>query len=190
MKPSKLGAVVVGFGAILIAATFAQAQVPPDAPKTCKNEVGSRYQNIPIEHINVGRGSMTANGNYLVNWTATAPGGKRSDGVCVIDSMYNVLRLSTTSGPEPGGSRLTPEDAMRACKNEAANRLRTVPISYIAVQTGSQSLDGSYVVDWQAQPPRAPRQSGSCDVAPNGKVRKLQIDRSSLGQPGPPAAGR
>jgi hypothetical protein len=181
--------VVAGVLTVLFTASVAQAEVPPDALTTCKNEVGARYQNIPIVNINVDRGSMTANGNYLVNWTATAPGGKHSSGVCVIDSLYNLLRFSTTSGPEPGGNRLAPEDAMLACKNDAANRLRTVPMSYITVETGSQSLDGSYVVDWQAQPPRAPRQSGSCDVAPNGKVRKFQVDRSSPGQPGPPAAG-
>ena len=193
MKHSRLPSAVAAIFAVLFVLStvhLAHAQVPVDVLKSCKNEVGARYLNIPMAYISVDRGSKTANGNYMVNWTTTAPGVKRSNGFCVIDPSYNVLRFETTGGAQPGsGSRLSPEDAMRICKNETADRLRTVPKAYITVQVGSQSLDGSYMINWQAKAPLGPRQSGSCDIAPNGKVRNFQYDRSSPGRPGAPGGG-
>jgi hypothetical protein len=175
---------------LLSAVHLAHAQIPTDVLKACKNEVGARYLNIPMAYISVDRGSTTANANYMVNWTATAPGGKQSKGFCVIDPSYNVLRFETTGGPAPGsGSRLSPEDAMRICKSEASNRLR-VGMTYITVQVGSQGLEGSYMISWRSQPPLGVRQSGSCDLAPNGKVRNFQFDRSSPGRPGAPGGGK
>ncbi len=167
---------------------LAQAQVPPDAIKSCKNEVAARYLNTPMAYISVDRGSRTSNGNYLVNWKNLPPGGKRSDGFCVVDSYNNVLRFEITGGATPGGGRLSPEDAMRICKDEAVVRLRT-PKSYITVLVGSQGLQGSYMINWQAKPPLGLRQSGYCDIAPNGKVQNFQFDRSSPGKPGIPGGG-
>jgi uncharacterized protein (UPF0212 family) len=185
MRPFLLRvAAVTGVCAVLLAVGAAQAQVPLDALKACKTEVGARYLNIPMAYISVDHGSTAANGNYLVNWTATVPGGKRSNGFCVLDPNLAVLRFEITGGPGPGSGRLPPENAMRVCKAEVERRLHTVPMSYITAQLGTQGVDGSYMINWQAQPPMAGQQSGFCDVAPNGKVRNFQFDRSSQGKPG------
>jgi len=171
--------------ATLLTAVVLQAQAPMDALKTCKNEVGARYLNIPMAYINVDRGSNAANGNYLVNWNTMPPNGRSSAGFCVIDRSWNVLRFETTSGPGPGGGGggggVSGDDAMRACKSEAANRLPSVPSVYITVTLGQRAPDGGYRVNWRAQPPMGMRRSGYCDVDRNARVRNFQYDNSSGG---------
>jgi hypothetical protein len=69
-------AVAAEFFVMVLAAGADQAPVPTDVLKSCKNEVGARYLNVPMACIIVDRGAKTANGNYLVNWTTKPPGGK------------------------------------------------------------------------------------------------------------------
>ena len=159
-----------------LAAGAAQEQTPTDVLKTCKNEVGARYLSVPMAYISVDRGSKTANGNYLVNWKTKPPEGKGSSGYCVVDPSFNVLRFETSSGPAPASAdaSVSPEDALRACKNEVAARLR-VPMAEIAVEQGEDTADGSYVINWREQRPGGVRRSGFCNVAPDGKVRDFHL---------------
>jgi hypothetical protein len=76
--------------AVLLAPGAAQEQIPTDVLKTCKNEVGARYLNIPMAYISVDRCAKTANSNYLVNWTTKPPTGAGSAGLCVVDPSFDV----------------------------------------------------------------------------------------------------
>jgi hypothetical protein len=180
-------AIAVEVLAVFLAAGAEQVQVPTDVLKTCKNEVGARYLNVPMAYINVDRGSKTANGNYLVNWTTKPPGGAGSVGFCVVDSSFYVLRFETTSGPQPGignAANVSPEDALRACKNEVADRLRTVPMAEITVERTSDAADGSYVINWRAQRPGGVKWSGFCNITPDGKIRDFHFDAPPAKPPG------
>ncbi len=187
VSPLRFPAVAVSV-ALLFPACALHAQAPIDILKTCKNEVGARYLNIPMAYINVDRGSKAGNNTYRINWTAKPPGGAESAGFCVVDTSYNVLRFETTAGPKPGdgggAGGISPEDAMRTCKNEAANRLRNVPMTYINVQRASNAGDGSYVINWWAQPPGSMRRSGFCNITQDGRVRDFQFDKASGNPPG------
>ncbi len=186
MKLSALRpAVVTAVLAALLGAGTANAQAPIDVLKTCKNEVGARYLNVPMAYIDVDRGSKTANKNYMVNWTAKPPGGQTSVGLCVVDASFNVLRFETTAGPKPGngGTNVFAEQAMRACKNEAAHRLRSVPMAYISADLASNAADGSYIFNWQSQPPGGVRQSGVCNVSLDGRVRDFKFDTTPASPP-------
>lgn len=171
---------VEGFAVLLAAgATQTPVQVPTDALKTCKNEVGARYLNVPMAYISVDQGSRTANGNYLVNWKTKPPGGAASVGLCVVDPAFNVLRFETTSGPQPGSDVLAnvlPEEALRTCKNEVADRLRTVLMADITVEQAGNAADGSYIINWRAQRPGGVKRSGFCHITPDGKVRDFHLD--------------
>ena len=185
----KFSALRPGVAAAVFVAAFtvgaAQAQAPIDVLKTCKNEVGARYLNISSAYIDVDRGSKTANKNYLVNWTAKPPAGQTSVGFCVVDASFNVLRFETTAGPKPGngGTNVFAEQAMRACKNEAAHRLRSVPMAYISADFARNAADGSYIFNWQSLPPGGVRQSGTCHVTPDGRVRDFTFDTTPAKPP-------
>src|SRR5271166_6414816 len=172
--------------AFLLATGAAEEQTPTDVLKTCKNEVGARYLNIPMAYISVDRGAKTANGNYLVNWTTKPPAGAASAGWCVVDPSFNVLRFETTSGPKPEvkPTTVSPEDALRLCKDEAAHRLRIVPMEDITVERGKDLADGSYVVQWKETARGGVGRSGSCVIAADGKLSKFQFDSPAAKPPG------
>jgi hypothetical protein len=171
-------AVAAAFFVIVLAAGAEQAPVPTDVLKSCKNEVGARYVSVPMADIGVDQGAKTANGNYLVNWTTKPPGGNGSVGFCVVDPSFYILRFETTSGPQPGSEevKVSPEDASRICKNQVADRLRSVPMEYITVERAKDSADGSYLISWKEQRPGRVGRSGLCTIAPDGRMRKLQFD--------------
>jgi hypothetical protein len=171
-------AVAAEFFVMVLAAGAQQMPVPTDVLKSCKNEVGARYASVPMAYISVDQGAKTTNGNYLVNWTTKPPEGKGSVGFCVVDPSFYILRFELTSGPEPGSGevKVSPEDALHICKNEVADRLRSVPMEYIAVERAKDSGDGSYVINWKEQlRGGGVGRSGSCTIAADGKVRKFQF---------------
>src|SRR5271165_676717 len=179
-------AVVFQILAFLLATGAAEEQTPIDVLKTCKNEVGARYLNIPMAYISVDRGAKTANGNYLVNWTTKPPAGGASVGWCVVDLSFNVLRFETISGPKPEvkPTTVSPEDALRLCKDEAAHRLRIVPMEDITVERGKDLADGSYVVQWKETARGEVGRSGACIIASDGKLLKFQFDNPPAKSPG------
>jgi hypothetical protein len=159
-------------------ATQMPVQVPTDVLKTCKNEVGARYLNVPMAYISVDQGSKTANGNYLVNWKTKPPEGKGSSGFCVVDPSFYVLRFEPTSGPLPGTAAvMSPEEALRICKDQAADRLRIVPMEDISVERGKDLADGSYLIHWTEKAQGGVGRSGSCIIASDGKVREFRFDK-------------
>jgi hypothetical protein len=179
-------AVAVGLFVMVLGAGAEETPVPADVLKSCKNEVGARYQNIPMAYISVDQGAKTANGNYLVNWTTKPPGGKGSVGICVVDPSFYILRFEATSGPQPGGElKVTPEAALRTCKNEVADRLRSVPMEHITVERANDAADGSYVIEWKEQlRGGGVGRSGSCTIASDGKVSKFRFDTAPAKSPG------
>ncbi len=183
MTPARLRfAVVVEVFAVLLAASAAQTQVqvPTDVLKTCKNEVGARYLNVPMAYISVDQGSKTANGNYLVNWKTKPPEGKGSSGFCVVDASFYVLKFETTSGPLPGNAVVIyPEKALRICKDQAADRLRIVPMEDLTVERGKDLADGSYVIHWAEKAQGGVGRTGSCIITSDGKVREFRFDKPS-----------
>ena len=68
------------------------------------------------------------------------------------------------------------EDALRTCKNAAADRLRIVPMADITVELASNAVDGSYIINWRAQHQGGVRRSGFCSITPDGKVRDFHFD--------------
>jgi hypothetical protein len=162
---------------VVVLAGAEQAPVPVDVLKSCKNEVGARYASVPMAYISVDQGATTANSNYLVNWTTKPPGGKGSVGFCVVDPSFYILRFEIISGPQPGNEDLTvsPDDALHICKNQVADRLRSVPMEYITVERAKDSADGSYVINWKEQRPGVVGRFGSCTIASDGKMRKFQF---------------
>ena len=185
MKLFPLRFAVAGLFVMVLPAWAQQAQVPMDALKSCKNEVGARYLSVPMAYISVDRGSKTANGNYLVKWTTKPPEGKGSAGFCVVDPSFYILRFETSSGPQPDSAQVnvTPEDALRICKNQVFDRLRSVPMEDITVERGKDSDDGSYVIDWKEKRHGVGR-SGSCTIASSGKVSKFQVESPPAKPPG------
>ena len=173
-------AFAVGICAVFLPLGAEEPQVPTDVLKACKNEVGARYLSIPMAYISVDQGSKTANGNYLVNWTTKPPGGQGSVGFCVVDPAFYVLRFETTTGPQPAAEvKATPEDALRICKNQVFDRLRSVPMEEISVERGKDAADGSYVINWKELRPGGGGRSGSCTIASDGKLSKFQFDNPS-----------
>ena len=173
-----------------LAAVFlatAAAQTPIDILKSCKNEVGARYLDVPMAYISVDQGSKTANGNYLVKWKTTPPEAKGSSGVCVVDPSFYVLRFETTSGPQPGNTqvKVSPEEALRTCQDKAAERLRLVPMEDITVERGKDLADGSYVIRWTEKAQGGVGRTGWCTIASDGKVREFRFDKPPAK---PPAA--
>jgi len=173
---------------VVLAAGAQQAPVPMDALKTCKNEVGARYLSVPMAYISIDRGSKTANGNYLVNWATKPAEGKGSVGFCVVDPSFYILRFETSSGPQPdsGQVRVTPEDALLICKNQVFDRLRIVPMEDITVEPAKDLAEDGYFIHWKEKTRGGVGRSGSCLIAPDGKVSKFELDNPSL----KPSGGR
>jgi hypothetical protein len=96
---------------------------------------------------------------------------------CRADFALNVGGLP----PQQSSSQSSPQDAMRACKNTAGERLPNVPLAYISVQRGSDTGNGRYMINFHAQPPRGPQTSGFCIVARNGHMDTFQFDSNSGG---------
>ena len=78
-----------------------------------------------------------------------------------------------------GGYGTSPQDAMRFCKNTAAERLPNVPLAFINVYRGSDTGNGSYMINFRAQPPNRRASSGFCIVARNGQMQNFQFDPGS-----------
>ena len=89
----------------------------------------------------------------------------------------------TTGMPATGGGGnyggTSPTDAMRLCKNTAGERLPQVPLAYISVYRGTDTGNGSYMINFRAQPPGARNSSGFCIVSKNGQLQNFQFDPGS-----------
>lgn len=79
---------------------------------------------------------------------------------------------------------VSPQEAQRACKNTAGERLPGVPLAYISVYRGTDTGDGSYMINFRAQPPNARSSSGFCIIARSGQMQRFEFDRNSGGNYG------
>jgi Protein of unknown function (DUF3011) len=77
------------------------------------------------------------------------------------------------------GGGTSPNEAMRWCKNEAGERMPSVPLVYISVSRGSDTGDGNYMINFRAQPPNARPSSGFCIIAKRGQLLRVQFDPGS-----------
>ncbi len=82
--------------------------------------------------------------------------------------------VSNSSGavPMPAAGAAS-EDALRACKNEVANRYTDVPMSQITVQAAAKSTLGVQLVNWSTSRGSA----GFCGVDSNNRVRDFRVER-------------
>ena len=68
---------------------------------------------------------------------------------------------------------------MQLCKDTASARLPNVPRAYIAVYRGTDTGNGSYMINFNAQPPNTRHASGFCIVSRNGQLQNFQFDPDS-----------
>jgi hypothetical protein len=70
--------------------------------------------------------------------------------LCHSLALAGSLFLATTAS-----AQTSPNDAMRTCKNTASERMPSVPLAFITVQRGSNTGNGSYMINFHAPPPPA-----------------------------------
>jgi hypothetical protein len=170
---------------------------PQNSPKgdmlACKNAVSARQPNVPLAFIQVDQ-PRTNGGSVLVNFRVQPPNGPRSSGSCDVFKNGRVNLQFNSGGGNAGGGYSggnagggsygsSPNDAMRTCKNTAGERLSRVPLAYISVTRGSDTGNGSYMINFRAQPPGGPNSSGFCIIAKNGQLQNFQLDPGSGGNP-------
>jgi uncharacterized protein (UPF0212 family) len=171
---------------LIVAAASASAQSSPqEAMRSCKNAVSARQPNVPLAFIQVDQ-PRTNGGSLLVNFRVLPPNGPSSSGSCDVFRNGRVnLQFNSSPGRPAGGGNggISPNDAMRSCKNTAGERLSRVALAYISVQRGSDTGNGSYMINFRAQPPGGPNSSGFCIIAKNGQTQNFQFDPGSGGNP-------
>jgi len=157
-----------------------------EAQRSCKNTAGERLPGVPLAYISVYRGSDTGDGNYMINFRAQPPNNRAASGFCIIARNGQLLRFQfdPNAGPNQGGGNfggISPQDAMRSCKNTAGQRLPQVPLAYISVYRGTDTGSGSYMINFRAQPPNARVSSGFCIIARSGQLQNFQFDSNPGG---------
>jgi hypothetical protein len=88
------------------------------------------------------------------------------------------------AGGGQGANQGNPNNALLLCKNTASQRLPGVPLAYISVYRGTDAGNGSYMINFNAQPPNARHASGFCIVSRNGQLQNFQFDPGSGGNQG------
>jgi len=84
-----------------------------------------------------------------------------------------VLALATAA---PADAQTSPSQALRTCKNEAGQRMQSVPLAYISVVRGSDTGSGSYMINFRVEPPGGSSASGFCIISRYGFVQNVQFD--------------
>lgn len=98
--------------------------------------------------------------------------------------LYSSAGASALVG---GGDFTSSQDAQRACKNMAGERLPNVPLAYISVYRGTDTGDGNYMINFHAQPPNSQPSSGFCIISKSGRLLRFEFDPSPGG--GKPGGG-
>jgi hypothetical protein len=158
---------------------------PNNALLMCKNTASQRLPGVPLAYISVYRGTDPDPGNYMINFRAQPPNQRQSSGFCIVSKSGQLRNFqfdnNSGSGNNGGGNYggASPNTAMQLCKDTASARLPNVPRAYIAVYRGSDTGSGSYMINFNAQPPNARHASGFCIVSKNGQLQNLQFDPNS-----------
>jgi len=161
-----------------------------DAMLSCKNAVSARQPNVPLAFIQVDRPRHNG-GSVLVNFRVQPPNAPGSSGTCDVFQNGRVNLQFNSGGGYSGGNNggsshggISPDEAMRSCKNSAGERLPRIPLAYISVYRGSDTGDGNYMINFHAEPPGGPNSSGFCIIAKNGQTRNVQFDPGPGTNPG------
>jgi hypothetical protein len=135
---------------------------PSNALLMCKNTASQRLPGVPLAYISVYRGTDPDPNNYMVNFRAQPPNQRQSSGFCIVSKtgqLRNFQFDSNSGGGNSGGnnggnnSGASPNTAMQLCKDTASARLPNVPRAYISVYRGTDTGNGSYMINFNAQPP-------------------------------------
>jgi hypothetical protein len=141
--------------------------------------------------------AYTANGVRMVRQisgsacTAGYSWGYEADSIwvdhgCRAEFAVNVGARPQTSDNNSGGghARFSPQDAMRSCQNTASGWLRNVPLAYVTTYRGSDEANGSYMINFHAQPPGGQNYSGFCIISKTGQTQNFKFDPGSGANPG------
>ncbi len=131
----------------------------------------------------------------MINFRAQPPNQRQSSGFCIVSKsgqLRNFQFDNNSGGGNNGGGNnnggnyggASPNTAMQLCKDTASARLPSVPRAYISVYRGTDTGNGSYMINFRAQPPNARQSSGFCIVAKNGQLQNFQFDPNSGGNQG------
>lgn len=164
---------------------------PNNALLLCKNTASQRLPGVPLAYISVYRGTDPDPGNYMINFHAQPPNQRQSSGFCIVSKSGQLrnFQFDSGSGPGNGGGNngggnnggASATTAMQLCKDTASARLPSVPRAYISVYRGTDTGNGSYMINFRAQPPNQRQSSGFCIVAQNGRLQNFQFDPGSGG---------
>lgn len=162
---------------------------PNNALLMCKNTASQRLPGVPLAYISVYRGSDPDPGNYMINFHAQPPNQRQSSGFCIVSKSGQLRKFqfdNNSGGGNNGGNNgggnyggASPNTAMQLCKDTASARLPNVPRAYIAVYRGTDTGNGSYMINFNAQPPNTRHASGFCIVSRNGQLQNFQFDPGS-----------
>jgi hypothetical protein len=158
-----------------------------DAMATCKNTAMDRLPNVPRAYISVSRASNTGDGGYTIHFQAQPRNGQRTSGFCIISRNGNVQNFQLNP-PDQGppamrtnpSAGISPQAAMRTCKNRVAERLPAVAMAYINTNRGSDEAHGSYMINFNARPPSSRKLDGFCVVSRGGNITGFKFDRFDL----------
>jgi hypothetical protein len=167
---------------------------PNNALLMCKNAASQHLSGVPLAYIGVYRGTDPDPNNYMINFRAQPPNQRLSSGFCIVSKsgqLRNFQFDNNSGGGNNGGNNnggnyggASPNTAMQLCKDTASARLPSVPRAYISVYRGTDTGNGSYMINFRAQPPNQRQSSGFCIVAKNGQLQNFQFDPNSGGNQG------
>jgi hypothetical protein len=156
---------------------------PNDAMRLCRNTASQRLPNVPLAYIGVYRATDADARTYMINFRAQPPGGRPSSGFCAVSKSGQLrnFQFDANSGNSGGNNYggISPNDAMRLCKDASSARMPSVPLAYIRVYRGTDPDPNTFMIDFRAQPPNQGNASGFCIISKNGKLRDLQFDSHS-----------
>jgi hypothetical protein len=162
-----------------------------DTMSACKSAVSAQRPNVPLAFIQVDKPRRNG-ASMMSNFRVRPPNSPSSAGYCDVFQNGRVNVAFTSGGGGNGGGNggggygggISPQDAQRACKNAAGERLPGVPLAFISTYRGTDTGDGNYMINFSAQPPSGRNSSGFCILSKRGQMQRFQFDAS--GGPAPP----
>jgi hypothetical protein len=155
--------------------------------RACKNAVSAQRPNVPLAYIQVDS-PRSNGGSQLSNFRIQPPNGPWSAGSCDVFRNGRVNVTFTGGGNNNGGNSdgygnggygggaSTPQTVQQLCKDAASAHLPGVPLAYIDTYRGSDTGDGSYMINFRAQPRGRPNSSGFCIISKRGQLERFEFD--------------
>jgi hypothetical protein len=155
--------------------------------RACKNAVSAQRPNVPLAYIQVDS-PRSNGGSQLSNFRIQPPNGPWSAGSCDVFRNGRVNVTFTGGGNNNGGNSdgygnggygggaSTPQTVQQLCNDAASAHLPGVPLAYIDTYRGSDTGDGSYMINFRAQPRGRPNFSGFCIISKRGQLERFEYD--------------